>query len=532
MKKTIFLSAFVLAAVISTVVYSQSSPETMSRIRDNTTATAVADVTQLGGTQLAANYGLNVAAGCYYVSGITWYSWSGGLANSDAVDPATTRAPYVQTLGMYYDGTNWKRITGETYDGALATTNAPVFISLGAYWDGSASARWAGEAWDTDMGVTTNPNVNAFGVFRDLTGAKNGQWSGELWSGDMTQPLAAPNVNALGVFRETANSKNIWWNGIAAADNMPAGQIAPFTLSLGTFYRTDNTAAYQRWTGEVWGATMTTAPEAPFVNSLGVFYNTDGAAGTKGYRLTGETVDSSMTAAPVAPWVAAYTTFYNGTNSQYWQGSVLSSETTANTTYAPHTKNHNYCYDATSGSWRWVNVIDSQADGQASTLNGMVTSSIGYAYNGSSFDMMRVGASNELQTTDIATRPGEDAANDWRKVKKEQTGVYTPAATTGTAVTAGTSPVIVLAAIEAMSDINWCVYLKNTDGADAFTDAFIDTSPNNSDWVTLTWTECDSLAAGAVCVYCVSNNAYRYIRARVSSAADLTVSAWYVANKG
>lgn len=461
MKKTIFISALVLAAVISTLVYSQSSPETNSRIRDKT-ATTQANVSAMGATQPATNTGLNTVSGCYYYGGATWDRW-----------------------------------TGETWDATLATTAAPVGISLSSYYDASAGAgaRWHGREITDAMTVTPSaPYTIALNAFVNDTTGQFQRWHGEDWDTDIT----------------------------VAAD-------APATIALGAFYDLGTTTGY-RWQGEPWDGNMSATPTNPNVNSFGVFR--DNVANTSQYWY-GETVDSSMTAAPVAPFTAAYNVFYNGTNAQYWQGSILSSETTANTTYAPHAKDMLHAYDATSGSWRWVNVIDSQADGQASTLNGMVTSSINYAYNGTTFDMMRVGASNELQTTDIATRPGEDAANDWRKVKKEQTGVYTPAATTGTAVTAGTSPVIVLAAIEVLADVNWCVYLKNTDGgADAFTDAFIDTSPNNSDWVTLTWTECDSLAAGATCVYCVSNNAYRYIRARVSSAADLTVSAWYVSNKG
>lgn len=383
---------FALVLAFAGPVYAQSSPETMSRIRDNMTPTAVADVTQLGGTQAAANWGLNVAAGCYYASAGTWYSWSGALANSDAVAPATTRAPYVQGLGLYFDGANWRRVTGETWDTTIANT------------------------------------------------------------------------------------------------------VAPETIALNAFYDT---------------ATAT------------------------GYRWQGEPYDSSMTAAPTNPGVNAYTAFYNGANGQYWQGSQMNSETTANTNYAPFVKNYNYCYDATSASWRWVNVINTQADGQAATLNGTVTSSIAYGYNGATFDLMRVGASNELQTTDVATRPGEDAANDYRKVKQQSIYTYAPAATTGTAVAAGAGLTIVLAAVEILDLTNVTLFLKNTDGGGAaFTDAEVSVSPNNSDWVSLTWTDCDTLADGSTCVYSISGNSYRYVRARVASAADITVSAWIAGNNG
>jgi hypothetical protein len=209
----------------------------------------------------------------------------------------------------------------------------------------------------------------------------------------------------------------------------------------------------------------------------------------------------------------------------------IAESTSASKSNYMYSASHQFCYDATSTSWRWVNVIDNQADGQAATLNGQVTSSIGYGYNGTTFDMLRVGASNELQTTDVANRPGEDAANDWRKIKKEQTATYTPAYT-DTSITGGAGLTISYAATEVMSDVNWCFYIKNTDGADAFTDVEVDTSPNNSDWIGLSFTTCDSLAAGSMCTYCVTGSAYRYARVRISSTNDTSSRVWYTANKG
>ncbi len=213
----------------------------------------------------------------------------------------------------------------------------------------------------------------------------------------------------------------------------------------------------------------------------------------------------------------------------------IAESTSASKANYMYTASHQFCYDASSTSWRWVNVIDTQADGQATSLNGQVTSSIGYGYNGTTFDMLRVGASNELQTTDVANRPGEDVANDWRKTKKEQIATYTPAGTIGTAVTSVETTI--LAAIEVVADANFCVYVKNVGGgsADAFTDVAIQTSPNNSDWTAdLGWTNCDTAASGVTCVYCVSGNAYRYIKVTATCGAgdDTTASAWYVSNKG
>lgn len=181
-------------------------------------------------------------------------------------------------------------------------------------------------------------------------------------------------------------------------------------------------------------------------------------------------------------------------------------------------------------------VEDNQADGKATTLNGSVTSSILYAYNGATLDMLRVGASKELQVTDIATRPGEDAGNDWRKIKKQATGTYSPAKET-TANIAGAA-VVVLASKEIIGYPNWCIYLANNDGADPLTDVDVQVSPDNFATASSTIdlaepVQCDTLAAGAGCVSCYSGSSFRYVRVRATAHAVNQVSsldAWITAN--
>lgn len=181
-------------------------------------------------------------------------------------------------------------------------------------------------------------------------------------------------------------------------------------------------------------------------------------------------------------------------------------------------------------------VEDDQADGKATTLNGSVTSSILYAYNGATLDMLRVGASNELQVTDVATRPGEDAGNNWRAVKKQAINTYSPAKET-TANILGAA-VVVLAAKEIIGYPNWCVYLANNDGADPLTDVDIQVSPDNFATASSTIdlaepVACDTLAAGAGCVACYSGSSFRYVRVRATAHAVQQVSsldAWITAS--
>lgn len=194
-----------------------------------------------------------------------------------------------------------------------------------------------------------------------------------------------------------------------------------------------------------------------------------------------------------------------------------------------YTGAHLVGYDGTY--WQRISLLGTQADGQAASLNGLVISSFNYAYNGATFDMLRVGASNELQTVDVSNRAGEDVGNDWRKVRIESRATDAPAATTGVAITGGAGLTVVLSGYEVLGWTNVCAFLKNTDDADAFTDVEIYASPNNSDWVSLGWTTCDTLAFGTTCVYCVSNNAYRYLQVKAASANDTTASGWWTMQK-
>jgi len=72
-------------------------------------------------------------------------TWWYGAVPADNLGTAMA-APYTLSLGTFYDGTNYRRWTGETYDSALATTVAPVTIALNAFYDGGASTSqyWLG----------------------------------------------------------------------------------------------------------------------------------------------------------------------------------------------------------------------------------------------------------------------------------------------------------------------------------------------------------------------------------------------------
>lgn len=191
----------------------------------------------------------------------------------------------------------------------------------------------------------------------------------------------------------------------------------------------------------------------------------------------------------------------------------------------------NVIYTGISDGTNLAAVESDLSAGKATTINALDTIAYMYAYNGATFDYLLTGAVGELLVTDVATRPGEDAANDWRKVKKEAIGTYAPIKETSGSV--GTAAVIVLAWKEILGYPNCTIYLKNNDGADPFTDAAIAVSPDGVNGVVLNWDDCDTLGAGNVCVYQLQSQSYRYIAVSVNATDANPVSsvdAWITCN--
>jgi hypothetical protein len=515
-----------VALCVCSVAYGQATQQVYSRIRDATNTVAVSAVGQLTLTMPVTTYALAVASGVYYYDGVNLRRWSGSTLGSDNV-VATTYAPYSMAFGYSYDGAAWDRITSTTAADNLSSTQQGLnTLSYNLFYNGTNYQRWTGVATHADAVPKTTPSP---------------------WVGNFNYVLHGVTWDM-----QTAST---------SADNLSATPQGIDSISYTHFFSSDGVPAFRRWTGLVTQVdALTNATAAPFVANLSyvlhgstwdrmtAITSADNISatpqglevidymhyfnGTNHQRWTGETWDSGL-AITNAPPVIALSSFYNGSNGQYLQGSKLDGETVANSTYAPHGKNFLYGYDATAATWRWINAADSQADGKATTLNALDTTSFLYAYNAGSaaFNMLRLGAYNELYVTDVAVRPGEDPANDFVKVKIDAVGTTAPDATVGTAVTGGAGLTIVLASRDVSQDINWCIYLKNTDGVDPFTNAEVETSPDNAVFSSLGWFSCDTLAAGAVCNFCTSGSAYKYVRARVASANDVTVTSYFFGNR-
>jgi len=262
------------------------------------------------------------------------------------------------------------------------------------------------------------------------------------------------------------------------------------TMSIGYFW--DGTVP-RRIVGDALDTDdIASTTEVPY---HGVFLHYLDQTNTDWDRVRGDAAGDSISSTQTGMFTLPLNLFYDGTNYRRWQGTTAAHNLTL--PVAPH------------------------------VLATMM------AYDGATLDMLLTGATGELLTTDVATRPGEDAGNDWRKTKKEAIAVYTPPKTAGTAVAA--AAVEVLGSAEIMGYPNVCIWLENAGGGGAgqLTDADIQVSPDGTMWVSVTSTVCDAITSGNGCVQCFTNSAYRYVQVYATAAApanDTTVNAWVTAN--
>ena len=468
--------------------------------------------------------------------------------------------PNMNAWGVYKDlglGKN-AYLTGDNWDTDITVTNGPASISLTTFFTGSNGYKWSGEAWDADMDVLTNPNVNSLGVFKDNSTNKNAMIQGEAWDADMTI-VNAPSMNALNVFRDNSGGKNLWWYGgvpadattavavpytenfnmvwdvgsskwnrmsqptggttVTVSDSMDAGPTGIASASYTTFYRTDNTAKYQRWTGEQYGTAMTAAPEAPFVLSLGSFYE---LGSTRSYRIQGELWDLDM-AGTINPNTNAFNVYYNLNTAKNarWEGEAwdVSIDQTAN---APSTIALNAFYDATtSKGFRWNG--GSLTSSIGAPVTGPYVGSIMYGYSstGPTYYPVKADATGiYVHQADLA--PGEDAVNDWKKVRVESVAVYTPGYTDTASVAVAATEV--MASVEVLGYSNMSFTCKNTGVTNLIDTTYLYIAPNGSDWQVIATNTTDIAPGATARVFQISNNSDRYMKMMASSNASTTSS--------
>lgn len=364
-----------------------------------------------------------------------------------------------------------------------ASTN-PIFTQL---TDGADLSNIVTDAATQAAGLNGLVTLDLLQFFdgsdwRRVTGAA-------LDSDDIASTTVVPYVGNFNYLYDTVNDN---WDRMSGYDIKLSFKdvFALFTYSATMFMVGDT---FYDWRGAAMNddAVLNTVT-APWVGSFNMMHDT---VGDSWERFHAHAAGDALSATQMGLDVLGYTLFYDGTDYRRWQGITAANGLTL--PVAP-----------------WTNTVI-------------------YGYNGATLDMAKLGAVGELLVTDVATRPGEDAGNDWRKTKKEAIAVYTPAPTTGTAVAA--AAVEVLGSKEIMGYPNVCIWLKNAGGGGGgpLTDADIQVSPDGTLWVSITSTVCDAITSGIGCVQCLEGSAYRYVRVYATAAApanDTTVDAWLTAN--
>jgi len=342
-------------------------------------------------------------------------------------------------------------------------------------------------------------------------------------------PIWGLNVHGMAYLWDAVSSRYRRWDMLTPADNMTnADMQGGVVVNANMFWDPSNNEWRRDYGDEASSDAVVNTTIAPYRLTLGHIQLTDGAVWA---RDSGETADGGAVAATVpAAYRLSLGYVWDGTD---WAptGADANGDLTVNQT----TTTPGYARLQDGDSTVLGDVLDAVADNLALTLNWTATASVLLGYDGSTLDMLRVGASGELQVTDVATRAGEDAGNDWRKVKKEETAVYNPAVTAGTAVDDSADDVV-CASTYVLNLPNWSVFVKNAGGGngDALSDVDVQISYDGTNWSSETSTACDTLTSGnsARC-YKGANESAAYVQviATCGGGDDTTVDCVIQGNK-
>jgi len=326
-------------------------------------------------------------------------------------------------------------------------------------------------------------------------------------------------------------TSNRWerWGTVVPADNITNDTMdKPGIVNANLFWDL-STGRWMRDRGDEAGSdAVVNTTIAPYRLTLGHIQLTDGAVWA---RDSGETADGGAIA-------VTRTAAYRFSLGYVWDGTdwaPIGADANGDLTVNQTTTTPGYARLQDGDSTVLGDVLDAVADNLALTLNWTATASVMMGYDGSTLDMLRVGASGELQVTDVAIRAGEDAGNDWRKVKKEETAVYNPAVTAGTAVDDSADDVV-CASTYVLNLPNWSVFVKNAGGGtgDALSDVDVQISYDGTNWSSETSTACDTLTSGnsARC-YKGANESAAYVQviATCGGGDDTTVDCVIQGNK-
>jgi hypothetical protein len=233
------------------------------------------------------------------------------------------------------------------------------------------------------------------------------------------------------------------------------------------------------------------------------------------------TLDTDTATAIVAAWSTS-----SGVVDATTQRTVLATDSPSVTTAAPA-----YCRQQDQDSTTAADVLTAIASGTAKTENALMVAAALMLDNGATLDPALATASGGLQVGVESWPVAYDDGNAWVDTRKKAIKTLaTPKQTSAT--DGGGTATTVIDSLEILGYPNCTFYVDNIDAGHDLTDADIQVSPDNSVWISLTWTACDSLGFGNACVYQLTNSSYRYARVQVTddSANVVDIDAWVTCN--
>ena len=164
----------------------------------------------------------------------------------------------------------------------------------------------------------------------------------------------------------------------------PTTRIGLHTLSTGYFY---DGANLRRWLGaQVNTDDIASTTYMPYVANFSHLWDT---VNDNWDRMTGMEIKLSVKDM-MALLTYSANMFLVGDTWYDWTGAQMNSDAVVATTRAPYVGSFGMAYDNTGAVWQRLNLLGSFADGVATTENGLVTASMNYGYNGTTFDLLRI----------------------------------------------------------------------------------------------------------------------------------------------
>lgn len=151
----------------------------------------------LNTTLAATNTGLQSLAVNYFWNGTAYQRMTGPALGADNVANATP-APWSHGFNYAYDGATWDRVRSYTLTDTMGATPTGVGIaSFTTFYDGINYRRLTGETYDSAIAGTVAPLTIALNAFYDGTAGTSQYWLGGSLTSSINAPVDGPYVGSI-----------------------------------------------------------------------------------------------------------------------------------------------------------------------------------------------------------------------------------------------------------------------------------------------------------------------------------------------